>query len=348
MRAGSRLAAPRRRSPISTPPSARDVARALKTLLLEIRRAVVAAVPLRPRLPSGAHGWPATSRSARALRVLSRVSHARSPEVSSPAASWAPASSPPIPCPKPRRCELQQIEVTRLVSTKTRAPSCDLFGRDPEVFGAGAGAGQSDWRAHRLQRRLRAADDDSVVHADRARAPRRQSRARVEREHRRRAVAGPGRRRAGLVQPRRGSAPRLLDRLRPGGDGGDEDSGDSTCRTGSTSASTRTFRSGAGCRRAPRCSWRWCEACARRSRSTSTTSTWPTSRIAPKPRWSARRSGSWTRRSAASAARATRCSSTPFDIGDRADPHPARARSRRHRLGHSSRACERRVRHPPA
>ena len=118
-----------------------------------------------------------------------------------------------------------------------------------------ARAGQPDRRAHRLQRRLRAADRDPA--ADDGRAARRARRSRVRVVER--ATSAPTR--GSTYRARRGARDRRLARLRPGRDRGAARSRASRSAA-STRASSRTCRSAAGCRRARRSRSRCCARCA--------------------------------------------------------------------------------------
>ena len=123
----------------------RDFARALKTVLHEVRRAVAAAVPLHPGLPPGADRRRGASRSAPARRVLSRLPDARTGLKYLAGSEIGAGVFTADTLPEEKAAELRAVEVDdRCVDV--RAPSTRRRPREP------------DRRAHRLQRRLRAAD----------------------------------------------------------------------------------------------------------------------------------------------------------------------------------------------
>ena len=246
--------APRRAAPsldALTPAERRDFARALKTVLLKydgLWQRPFPYIMAFHQAPTDGQPHPEAHVHVEfypAYRMPNRLKYLAGSEIG---AGVFTADT----LPEEAAAELRAVEVRMLTSRGARRREFTaLFGRDAGRRGEASGPREPDRRAHRLQRRLRAADGDSAAHARRRRAARRSAGARLERE------LGAG---APSTFDLGDEAPRpWLDRLRPGRDPG------ARARRRHASADSisrfdRPCRSAADCRRARR--WRW-QCCAR-------------------------------------------------------------------------------------
>ena len=127
----------------------------------QVRRPVAAAVALPDGLVPGADRRPAASgvrtctpSSIRPTARADRLKYLAGTEIARRASSrWTR-------CPRTRRASCRQVDGRRSTMTTLRSVFGAAGGR-----GRRAGPGQPARRAHRLQRRLRAADGDSAAHA---------------------------------------------------------------------------------------------------------------------------------------------------------------------------------------
>ena len=215
----------------------------------EVRRALAAAVPVHHGVPPGADRWPSASGGARARRVLSRRTGCpnRLKYLAGSEAGAGVFTADTLPEDKARSCGGRGARLSddRAVMLDAALRSrCSAVA--PIVRQRGLRPREPDRRAHRLQRRLRAADLDSPAHRSRHSAARRIATSASG------AASSAPRRRRRAVRSRRRAPTAVVGRLRAGRARRRSRAPASTSAD-SISRFARPCRSAAACRRAPRC-----------------------------------------------------------------------------------------------